>query len=190
MNLLLYLAQHPNTVVSREELEREIWADTVVGYDALNNTIAKLRKAFHDDPKNPQVIQTVPKKGYRLIAEVGVSPLSSEFESLFEMDPELHPSLERKLSAILYADVVDYSRLTGLDEEGTHRNLSKCLDLMTRQIERYLGKVVHFAGDAILAEFATVSNALSTIPCMSSVESWLCDNCCTCDRVGGNPIRS
>jgi len=161
MSLLLYLAHRPGTVISREELEREIWTDMVVGYDALNNTIAKLRKAFNDDPKNPQVIHTVPKKGYRLIAEVGVSPLSSEFENVHAVEPESHPSLERKLAAILYADVADYSRLTGLDEEGTHRSLSKCLDLMSLLIERYHGKVVHFAGDAILAEFATVSNALS-----------------------------
>ncbi|MCP4334373.1 MAG: hypothetical protein GY785_17080 [Gammaproteobacteria bacterium] len=161
MSLLLFLAQRPGTVISREELEREIWADMVVGYDALNNSIAKLRKAFNDDPKTPQVIHTVPKKGYRLIAEVGVSPLSSEFENVHAVEPEAHPSLERKLAAILYADVADYSRLTGLDEEGTHRSLSKCLDLMTLLIERYHGKVVHFAGDAILAEFATVTNALS-----------------------------
>ncbi len=162
MSLLRYLAHRPGTVVSREELEREIWADMVVGYDALNNTIAKLRKAFNDDPKNPQVIHTVPKKGYRLIAEVGVSPLSSEFDNNLAVEAESHPSLERKLAAILYADVADYSRLTGLDEEGTHRSLSKCLDLMTLLIERYHGKVVHFAGDAILAEFTTVSNALSS----------------------------
>jgi adenylate cyclase len=160
MSLLLYLAQRPATVVSREELEREIWTDMVVGYDALNNTIAKLRKAFNDDPKNPQVIHTVPKKGYRLIAEVGVSPLSSEFDNVLAVEAESHPSLERKLAAILYADVVDYSRLTGLDEEGTHRSLSKCLDLMALSIDRYHGNVVHFAGDAILADFATVSNAL------------------------------
>jgi adenylate cyclase len=160
MSLLLYLAHRPATVVSREELEREIWTDMVVGYDALNNTIAKLRKAFNDDPKNPQVIHTVPKRGYRLIAEVGVSPLSSEFDNELAADAESHPSLERKLAAILYADVVDYSRLTGLDEEGTHRSLSKCLDMMTLSIDRYHGNVVHFAGDAILADFATVSNAL------------------------------
>jgi len=170
MSLLLYLAHRPATVISREELEREIWTDMVVGYDALNNTIAKLRKAFNDDPKNPQVIHTVPKKGYRLIAEVGVSPLSSEFDNELAVEAESHPSLERKLAAILYADVVDYSRLTGLDEEGTHRSLSKCLDLMTLSIDRYHGNVVHFAGDAILADFATVSNALG---CAASMQQEL-----------------
>ena len=99
MALLLYLVNRPGTVVSREELEDEIWKDMVVGYDALNNTIAKLRKAFDDNPKNPKFIHTVPKKGYRLIAEVGVSPLSTEAENLTASGAETHPSLERKLAA-------------------------------------------------------------------------------------------
>lgn len=161
MELLLYLVHRPGTVVSREELEQEVWKGMVVGYDALNNTVAKLRKAFHDDPKNPRVIHTVPKKGYQLIAEVGVSPLLADIDNVTATETESHPSLERKLAAILYADVADYSRLTGLDEEGTHRRLSSCLDLMTVLIERFHGSVVHFAGDAILAEFSTASNALS-----------------------------
>ena len=160
MELLLYLAHRPGLVVSREELEREVWQGMVIGYDALNNTVAKLRKAFDDDPKNPRIIQTVPKRGYQLIAEVVVSPSSLQIQEKDQPETEPPPSLERKLAAILYADVADYSRLTGLDEEGTHRMLSSCLDLMTQRIERFHGSVVHFAGDAILAEFATVSNAL------------------------------
>jgi TolB-like protein/rhodanese-related sulfurtransferase len=42
----------------------------VVGYDAISNAIIKLRKAFGDDPKDPQIIETIPKAGYRLIAAV------------------------------------------------------------------------------------------------------------------------
>jgi adenylate cyclase len=68
--------------------------------------------------------------------------------------------LERKLVAILYADVAGYSRLTGEDEEGTHRALSASLDLITDAIERHNGTVMHFAGDAVLADFTTVSDAL------------------------------
>ena len=68
--------------------------------------------------------------------------------------------LERKLTAILYADVAGYSRLTGEDEEGTHRALSAYLDTLTTSIEKHNGTVLHFAGDAVLADFATVSDAL------------------------------
>ena len=69
--------------------------------------------------------------------------------------------LVRKLSAVLYADVVDYSRLTGKDEEGTHRRLSEYLDLLSDHIEDHHGRVVHYAGDAVLAEFDTVVDAVS-----------------------------
>ena len=68
---------------------------------------------------------------------------------------------ERRLEAILYADVAGYSRLTGLDEVGTHKRLSAYLDSFTARIEAYAGKVVHFAGDAILAEFGTVADAVN-----------------------------
>ena len=69
--------------------------------------------------------------------------------------------LDRKLAAILYADVAGYSRLTGDDEEGTHRRLSHCLDLITDTINNHDGNVVHYAGDAVLADFSTVSNGLA-----------------------------
>lgn len=69
--------------------------------------------------------------------------------------------LPRKLTAILYADVAGYSRLTGEDEEGTHRRLSEYLDLISSAIETHRGQVVHYAGDAVLADFATVTEALS-----------------------------
>ena len=60
----------PGEVISREELEANLWAGRVVGYDAVANTIIKLRKAFGDDSRHPRIIETIPKTGYRLIATV------------------------------------------------------------------------------------------------------------------------
>ncbi len=68
--------------------------------------------------------------------------------------------LTRKLAAILYADVAGYSRLTGEDEDGTHRLLSGRLDLVADAIATHGGRVVHYAGDAVLADFPTASDAL------------------------------
>jgi len=68
--VLNYLAQHQNELVSREALEQAIWGDTVVGYDALTRCIAQLRKSLNDDRSNPRYIETISKKGYRLVAEV------------------------------------------------------------------------------------------------------------------------
>ena len=70
-------------------------------------------------------------------------------------------NVTRKLAAILYADVAGYSRLTGADEEATHRALGTSLDAITATIEGRGGRVLHYAGDAILAEFASVVVAVA-----------------------------
>lgn len=70
MEVLVYLAHHAGEVVSREALEKEVWRGAVIGYDAVTNTIIKLRKALQDNARQPRYIATIPKKGYRLIAEV------------------------------------------------------------------------------------------------------------------------
>jgi len=70
--------------------------------------------------------------------------------------------LPRKLAAILYADVAEYSRLTGDDEDATHKALSQYLDLVTHTVESHRGKVMHFAGDAVLAMFESVVDAVSS----------------------------
>ena len=69
--------------------------------------------------------------------------------------------LPRKLTAVLYADVAGYSRLTAEDEEGTHRRLSSALDTIAAMVSALRGRVVHYAGDAVLADFATVTDALA-----------------------------
>ena len=76
MAVLVCLARQPGKVVTREQLEATVWAGVVVGYDSLASTIIKLRKAFGDDSKQPRIIETVPKRGYRLIA--GVGPVQRE----------------------------------------------------------------------------------------------------------------
>ncbi len=70
MEVLVYLARHAGEVVHRESLETEVWRGAIVSYDALTNTIIKLRKALADSAKQPRYIATIPKKGYQLIAEV------------------------------------------------------------------------------------------------------------------------
>jgi DNA-binding winged helix-turn-helix (wHTH) protein/Flp pilus assembly protein TadD len=74
MDLLFLLGSRPGVVLSREELIAQLWPGMVVGDDALARTIFKLRKALEDDPKSPRFIETLPKRGYRLIAEVSPSP--------------------------------------------------------------------------------------------------------------------
>ena len=68
--------------------------------------------------------------------------------------------VERKLTAILSADVKGYSRLMGGDEEGTLRTLNAYRKVMDTLIAQHHGRVVGSAGDSVLAEFVSVVDAV------------------------------
>ncbi|NNF59340.1 MAG: hypothetical protein HKN04_13980 [Rhodothermaceae bacterium] len=74
MQVLVCLASAPGKVVSRDELHACAWPDTFVTDKVLTRAISELRKAFGDDPHDPAIIATIPKKGYRLIAPVHYPP--------------------------------------------------------------------------------------------------------------------
>ena len=67
----------------------------------------------------------------------------------------------RKLTTIFYTDVVGYSRLTGSDELGTHKAVMDLLDSVQNTIQQEGGKVLRYAGDAILAEFPSVVSCVN-----------------------------
>ena len=80
--------------------------------------------------------------------------------------------LPRKLAAILYADVAGYSRLTGEDEDATHRTLIEYLDLISAFVVSHSGQVMHYAGDAVLAKFdAVVDSMLAAVSIQSELNS-------------------
>jgi adenylate cyclase len=70
--------------------------------------------------------------------------------------------VKRKLAAILSADVKGYSRLMGADEEGTLRTLTAYREVMATFIQQYRGRVVNAPGDALLAEFESVVDAVKS----------------------------
>src|SRR5262245_55500777 len=68
--------------------------------------------------------------------------------------------VERKLAAILSADVVGYSRLMGADEVGTLHTLTAYRQIIDALIAQHRGRIVGTAGDSVLAEFASVVDAV------------------------------
>ncbi len=64
--------------------------------------------------------------------------------------------LERKLAAILAADVAGYSRLMSADEAGTLRTLTTHREIMDRLIAEHGGRIANTAGDSVLAEFPII----------------------------------
>jgi TolB-like protein len=73
MKVLLCLAQHPGETLSKEHLFQAVWPNIVVTEDVLKRCIAELRRAFDDDARNPHIIETVSKQGYRLLAPVSAA---------------------------------------------------------------------------------------------------------------------
>ena len=72
--------------------------------------------------------------------------------------------MERKLAAILCADVYGYSRLMGQDEEATLRTLTSHRKLIDSLIDQHHGRFVNSAGDSVLAEFTGVGSRRLTAP--------------------------
>lgn len=70
MQVLVCLASRPGEVVSKDELFRSVWVDTFVTDDVLTRAISELRRILNDDARNPQIIETVARNGYRVIAPV------------------------------------------------------------------------------------------------------------------------
>ncbi|MEX0299990.1 MAG: transcriptional regulator, partial [Kordiimonas sp.] len=71
--LLDYFANNQGRVLSRDELTDKVWQSLIVNDNTINYTIGMLRRALGDKARSPQYIQTVAKKGYRLIAEVSTT---------------------------------------------------------------------------------------------------------------------
>jgi TolB-like protein/DNA-binding winged helix-turn-helix (wHTH) protein/Flp pilus assembly protein TadD len=76
LQVLALLLERPGEVVTRDELQQKLWpGDTFVDFDhGLNNAINRLREALNDSAENPRYIETLPRRGYRFIAEVEREP--------------------------------------------------------------------------------------------------------------------
>jgi DNA-binding winged helix-turn-helix (wHTH) protein len=76
MEVLVHLAGQAGELVSKREFIDAVWKVEVISDGTLTRAIALLRKALGDDARNPRYIETIPKRGYRLIAPVDVSNLT------------------------------------------------------------------------------------------------------------------
>jgi class 3 adenylate cyclase len=82
--------------------------------------------------------------------------------------------VERRLAAILAADVASYSRLMGVDEEGTHERLKAHIgQLVNPKIKEHRGRTVKNTGDGLLAEFSSVVDAMRCAALSNCSERWV-----------------
>ncbi len=69
-DLLVLLARHAGRTVPKETILQEVWARQYVGESGLSRCIAEIRHALNDDAHQPKILETIPKRGYRLVAPV------------------------------------------------------------------------------------------------------------------------
>lgn len=70
MRLLVHFARYPGEVLTKGHLLKTLWNDSYVTENTLSNAISELRRALGDDARDPAFIETLPKRGYRMIAPV------------------------------------------------------------------------------------------------------------------------
>ena len=142
MKVLLRLARDPGDPVGKDELLRDIWG--VATEDVLSRAISHLRRAFSDDAKNPQIIETVYKVGYRLIADVA----------------RVRAQTMRRLTAIMFTDMVGYTALMQEDERSATTLRDRHRTVLREGIEAHQGEIVQFYGDGTLSVFPSAVQAV------------------------------
>jgi TolB-like protein/DNA-binding winged helix-turn-helix (wHTH) protein/Flp pilus assembly protein TadD len=149
LKLLQILLECPGEVVSREQLRNRLWANESFGdFDqAVNIAIGKLRSALGDSADNPRYIETLPKRGYRFIAEVSVGDFDGRTEGLLTVPLE---SLARTPAS------------SDLDPTPSNLPLQVATEVTAQKRRRWTGRRIAFAatlilGLSIVAVFLTFS---------------------------------
>jgi Tol biopolymer transport system component/DNA-binding winged helix-turn-helix (wHTH) protein len=118
--LLSIFIANVNALIPREKLIEILWKDKIVNEDALSRCIAELRSALGDERQNPKFIETIPKKGYRFIYQIG-DPNKKVKMSLITLIPImvasivliiLNSSSYIKLDTVLQKGLTNTKRLT------------------------------------------------------------------------------
>lgn len=109
MQVLTLLAEHPSEVLSRQFLIDRVWENRFVGEEALTQAISRLRKVFEDNAHQPQFIETISKKGYRLIACIDQN---SDIKITNGLEPQVNRASKVQFFKTLALSVFVLSSLT------------------------------------------------------------------------------
>lgn len=138
IDVLLCLAQARGEVVEREEIVRRVWGKVVVGDESITRCISELRRVLHDERTKPQYIQTLSKRGYRLLCEAkGLDPENAPRSSVdvsmpvpgFDGRPAIgvlpFENLTRDPDEEYFADGISEDIITGLQRFHTFPVISR-----------------------------------------------------------------
>src|SRR5437588_1448520 len=100
MEVLVCLAEHAGEAVPKEKLLQTVWPDTFVSDDVLKRSVSELRRVFGDDAHESRFIETIPKRGYRLLVAVtpgnGKVPAHLATPQAIQTElPQVRPSIRK-----------------------------------------------------------------------------------------------
>src|SRR5882724_1072482 len=163
-DILFYLAERPGKVIGKKELIDHVWSDVTVEEGSLRVHVAAIRKALEDGQFGNRYISSVKGRGYSFI------------ESVVRLEDSTE---QRRLAAILAADLVGYSALLQRAEEATYAEFERLKrEVIAPSLSRHEGRLIKTTGDGALAEFASPLAAMS---CAVEIQDHLAS--------GGSPLR-
>jgi DNA-binding winged helix-turn-helix (wHTH) protein/tetratricopeptide (TPR) repeat protein len=145
--ILAELAEHPGEVVTRDELRQRLWhSDTFVDFEhGLNTAVKRLREALGDSAENPRYIETLPRRGYRLMVPV---------ESMGPAAAAVPEAPVRRWKIWLAASTVIVV-VVALATGPVWRQRSRRVYALTQSDTIVLADVVNSTGDAVLDDALT-----------------------------------
>ena len=183
-SVLQFLVDHPGRLVTQEELLEAIWPETYVQPEVLRTYILELRKALGDRPKNAQYIETVPKRGYRFVADVtsvtqaeadgAPGPVGREAE-LVELNRYLETALSGTRQLICITGEAGIGKSTLLDEfEKLAAGRENLLVARGQCVEGFGGKEAYYPVLDALGQLLRAPGAERFIPLLAShAPTWL-----------------
>lgn len=111
VDVLAYFARHPGEVISNDQLVEKLWGRKFVGDSPVYRIIADLRKILKDDARHPHYIETIRKRGYRLVAMVSWSDAEAKAET---EDVQVAPLSSPAKSANLYKWTMIFTGIAAL----------------------------------------------------------------------------
>jgi DNA-binding winged helix-turn-helix (wHTH) protein len=141
-DLLVYLVENRDRVVSKDDLIASVWGGRIVSDSTLTSRVNAARRAVGDNGEEQKLIRTIARKGMRFVGAVHMQGGRDDGVQERSMGEA------RKIAAILVADVVDYGRLAADDEERILARLRALRsDLIDPTIAVHHGRVVKRTGD-------------------------------------------
>ncbi len=105
MDVLHCLARHDGELVSKQQLVDHVWKGRPVSDEVITRCISALRSHLHDDHKDPKYIETLPKRGYRLVAPVRPVETAAPAQPLEALAPASRPPLQQRRKAYAFVAI-------------------------------------------------------------------------------------